>query len=598
MKEQSPHVDGEVVRLFAWLLEDYPWIEKDPSTIAALESNRYLGRYVRDRDIGRSDAEAHGLADVCFANGGRAATDQTHDEERKISLPSKEGGYPPRALANIALCLAQEDYDFVLLSETLAELPRCYVERPETNLIVRAARGLRVHGQSSRALRGRLIRHVPGSCSGKMQDIDLRSLPGFEDVRWEGADLIVGHGEPAPFVKTAARPLNLPTLPRFSGRRRCLVFPIFMAMGGAERNIVEILRSLKAEYDFLVVTSEHLFAHQNSLHHQLDELEVPCFDLAEVANVDRHIVLLEAIKQSFRPDVVHISNGSPWLARSTIHFRRVFGKIAIVDQQVYDTDVGWIQYYRTNGIQSFDRFIATNERIMRKFVSEFRMPKNRIDLIYHCIDSDRLRAGFVDRDHPMDKRRATLRAMGIDHNHRVFAFIGRLTSQKRPLDFLDLARRSHDIENTDHFMLIGDGELAGECDDYISNHGLRNVARLRKYDDVCQIAMLIDGLIIVSAFEGLPIALLESLALGKPALATDVGDIALILNESKSGMTIGEWGNAELNWQSFIAFRERLTEFSENAMRRRGDILDRFSSAKIAEAYDRSWSMAMRQIPQ
>ena len=198
----------------------------------------------------------------------------------------------------------------------------------------------------------------------------------------------------------------------------------------------------------------------------------------------------------------------------------------------------------------------------------------------------------------MDNRRAALRAMGIDHNHRVFAFIGRLTSQKRPLDFLDLARRSRDIENTDHFMLIGDGELAGECDDYIAHHGLRNVTRLQKYDDVCQIVTLIDGLIIVSAFEGLPIVMLESLALGKPALATNVGDIALILNEFKSGMTVGEWGNAELNWQSFMAFRERLTEFSENAMRRRGDILDRFSSAKIAEAYDRSWSMAMRQIPQ
>jgi glycosyltransferase involved in cell wall biosynthesis len=173
-----------------------------------------------------------------------------------------------------------------------------------------------------------------------------------------------------------------------------------------------------------------------------------------------------------------------------------------------------------------------------------------------------------------------------------------LTSQKRPLDFLDLARRSRDIENSDHFMLIGDGELAGACDDFIAYHGLRNVARLRKYDDVCEIVTLIDGLIIVSAFEGLPGVMLETLALGKPALATDVGDIALILNESKSGMIIGEWGHAELNWRSFMAFRERLTEFSENAMRRRGDILDRFSSAKIAEAYDRSWSMARRQIPQ
>jgi glycosyltransferase involved in cell wall biosynthesis len=598
IKENLPHVDGEVVRLFAWLLEDYPWIDKDPSTIVALGSNRHLGRYVRDHDIGRSDTLARDLADVCFSNSGRAAIGQAEEGDGTISLPSKEAGYAARALANVALCLAQEDYDFVLLSETLEELPFVYCESVKANVIGRSIKDPLALGQSNHTRRGRLVRHVSAFHSETLQKFDLRTLPGFEDVRWEGADIIVGAGLPQAFGRITARPLNLPTLPVSSGRPRCLVFSIFMALGGVERNTVEILRVLKNKYDFLVVTSERLAAHQNSLHHQLDEIEVPCLDLAEVANVDRHIVLLETIKESFRPDVVYICNGSPWLASGANHFRRVFGKTAIVDQQVYDTDVGWIEYYRSNGIQSFDRFIATNERIMRKFVSDFRMPKYRVDLIYPCINSDRLRAGFVDRDHYMDNRRAALRAMGIDHNHRVFAFIGRLTSQKRPLDFLDLARRSRDIENTDHFMLIGDGELAGECDDYIAHHGLRNVTRLQKYDDVCQIVTLIDGLIIVSAFEGLPIVMLESLALGKPALATNVGDIALILNEFKSGMTVGEWGNAELNWQSFMAFRERLTEFSENAMRRRGDILDRFSSAKIAEAYDRSWSMAMRQIPQ
>ncbi|MGQ0444768.1 MAG: glycosyltransferase [Beijerinckiaceae bacterium] len=597
IKENLPHVDGEVVRLFAWLLEDYPWIDKDPSTSVALQSNRYLGRYVRDRDIGRTDTEARDLAGVCFSNGDRAPIGQTDEEDGTISLPSKEVSYAPRALANVALCLAQKDYDFVLLSETLEELPFVYAESVKANLISRANKDPLATGQSNHARRGRLVRHVPAFHSETLQKIDLRTLPGFEDVRFEGADIIVGAGLPRPFTRITARPLNLPTLPAFSGRPRCLVFPIFMALGGVERNIVEILRVLKNKYDFLVVTSERLAAHQNSLHHQLDEMEVPCLDLAEVANADRHIILLETIKESFRPDVVYICNGSPWLASGANHFRRVFGKTAIVDQQVYDNEIGWINYYRSNGIQSFDRFIATNARIMRKFVSDFQMPKYRVDLIYHCINSDRLRAGFVDRDQHMDSRRAALRAMGIDHNHRVFAFIGRLTSQKRPLDFLDLARRSRDIEHADHFMLIGDGELAGECEDYIAYHGLRNVTRLQKYDDVCQIAALIDGLIIVSAFEGLPIVMLESLALGKPALATDVGDIALILNEYKSGMTIVEWGNAELNWQSFMAFRERFAEFSENAMRRRGDILDRFSSAKIAEAYDRSWSLARRQIP-
>ncbi|MGH7840218.1 MAG: glycosyltransferase, partial [Candidatus Binataceae bacterium] len=160
-----------------------------------------------------------------------------------------------------------------------------------------------------------------------------------------------------------------------------------------------------------------------------------------------------------------------------------------------------------------------------------------------------------------------------------------------------LARRARDVGYEDHFMLVGDGELGEACDEYVASNRLYSVSRLRRYNHSGEVMNLIDGLVILSAFEGLPIAMLEALAFGKPVLATDVGDIALILNEYKSGMIIGEWGNAELNWQSFIEFRERLTEFSENAMRSRGDILDRFSAETIAQAYDRSWAMAMRQIP-
>jgi glycosyltransferase involved in cell wall biosynthesis len=593
IKEQSPHVDGEVVRLFAWLLEDYPWIDKDPSTIGALGRNLYLGHYVRDSDIGRSDTEAGKLAGVYFSNGSRFAIGQTDEEDGIISLPSKEADWAPRALANVALCLAQEDYDFVLLSEALEELPFVYAESVKANVIQRAIKDPLPSGQSTHARRGRLVRHVPGFRSGTLQKIDLRTLPGFEDARWEGADIIVGAGLPRPFTSISARPLKLPTLPASCGRPRCLVFSIFMASGGVLPNTVEILRALKNKYDFLVVTSERLAAHQNNLHYQLDEIEVPCLDLAEVANVDRHIVLLEAIKQSFRPDVVYICNGSPWLAGNAADFRRVFGKTAIVDQQVYDTEAGEVQYYTTRGVQSFDRFIAANEGILRKFLSDFRIPKNRVDLISSSVNSGRLRGELADRERQLEKRRGK----GIADNQHVFAFIGRLTPQTRPLDFLDLARRSREIGYEDHFMLVGDGELGEACDEYVASNRLRNVSRLRRYGHSGEVMNLIDGLVVLSAFEGLPVAMLEALAFGKPALATDVGDIALLLNEYKPGITIGEWGNAELNWQSFTEFRERLTEFSENAMRRRGDILDRFSAEAIAQAYDRSWSMAMRQVP-
>jgi glycosyltransferase involved in cell wall biosynthesis len=191
--------------------------------------------------------------------------------------------------------------------------------------------------------------------------------------------------------------------------------------------------------------------------------------------------------------------------------------VPIVDQQAYDTKEGWIAHFWDPGIRSFDRFIAINSRIRETFIGHYAIAPSRLDLIYSAIDAQR----FVCTEETRDAAGRWARpVLGDLLDTKLFAMIGRLTLQKRPLDFLELASRSKRDGSTDTFVLIGDGELATECRLFQERHYLDNVRFVEFCEDLTQVYPVLWGLIVMSRYEGLPIAALEAIAMGVP----DLGD--------------------------------------------------------------------------
>jgi glycosyltransferase involved in cell wall biosynthesis len=262
-----------------------------------------------------------------------------------------------------------------------------------------------------------------------------------------------------------------------------------------------------------------------------------------------------------------------------------------VDQQVYDTDHGWINRYADRGIQSFDRFIAVNQRIREKLLEQIRIPSNRVDLIYHAINSKKLREARLTDVSP-DLLRLDYK---IPEGSYCFGFVGRLTCQKRPLDYLSLAQKARNEGWNDRFLLVGSGELLADCERFIAEHKLANVTYIPFYDPLSRLVNAIDGLIITSAYEGLPIVLLETLSLGKPVLATDVGDIKLVLEKYGSGKVVPANGDLDALWSAFAEWRADLAQFQNHAEYHAEAVLERFSSEVVGCQYHHSWLASMKE---
>jgi glycosyltransferase involved in cell wall biosynthesis len=434
------------------------------------------------------------------------------------------------------------------------------------------------------AFSGKLLRLASGSPGMKEQSLDS----------FLGADVELG--AEGFFESRAHRaPARKPYLPAYlpvhsTARPLVLVFPIFLAVGGVERNLIEIMRKLNDRFDFVVVTMERLRAEQGSLAPQATEVAARVIEMAEVCGQPDYLRILHRIREAFRPDLVWVCNGSPWFCDNAGEIRSLFHDVPIVDQEAYDTAQGWINRYGEAGIRSFDFFVAINRKIERRFLEDFRIAPERTRLIYSAIDAARIREFKATRANARELRRK----LGIPEGKRIFTFVARLTEQKRPLMFLELARRRL-AHGDECFVLVGDGELAPQAMEFIAQHALTNVVRIAYIANTLELHQVSDGIVFTSAYEGLPIAMLEALAMGVPVFSTDVGDIADILDQYRSGRVIPVDASAEQVEDAFAQWLSAREELARNARSAEDQVLDRFSSETIAELYADLWDDGLGQ---
>lgn len=358
------------------------------------------------------------------------------------------------------------------------------------------------------------------------------------------------------------------------------VFPVFVAVGGVERNTVEVIRRLKDSYDFVIVTMERLRHEQGSLASQFQDAGARVIEMSEIAPHSEYLRILLRLKNWLAPDLVWICNGSPWLCDNALNLRALFRDIPIVDQEVYDAREGWINRYHEPGIRSFDRFIAINQKIRQRFVGDLNIPASKVDLIYSAVDIQRI----IDFKATQSPPEAVRLKLGLPASSKLFTFVGRLTDQKRPLEFLKIAKSRQGYPD-EFYVLVGDGELAKECVDFIRREKLDNVMRIPYVENTLELASVTEGLIITSAYEGLPIAMIEVLNFAVPVFATDTGDIQNVLDDYAGGRTIPVELGGESRDIAYAEWLASLAQYKASLLAFENDILQRFSSAEIANQY-------------
>lgn len=357
------------------------------------------------------------------------------------------------------------------------------------------------------------------------------------------------------------------------------VFPIFLAVGGVERNTVEVMRRLKNEYTFCMITMEHHTKSQGSLHYQLEGICDHVYDLKEIVEFDNYLPLLHELNNIYSPDIIWLCNNSPWFEKHTAQIRKIFRNASIIAQDVYDTKVGWIEYYNLPEVQKFNRYIAITELIKDTFINKYKISEHKIDVIYPVVDDQHIRQEKINGLSYIE----VCRKYNLDSNRMHFATIGRITEQKNPIRYLKMVKELIGKYPQAQFIMVGDGNLNKDVDEYIQKNGMeQKVIRIPYISNAVEFIKILDGLVILSVFEGMPIVSIEAMSFGVPIISTDVGDLKRFLMQTQGGVILDE---SKSDVENFEVFFNNLKEYKENAEKWSDKILQFFSAENIAELY-------------
>lgn len=119
--------------------------------------------------------------------------------------------------------------------------------------------------------------------------------------------------------------------------------------------------------------------------------------------------------------------------------------------------------------------------------------------------------------------------------------VGRLCEQKGQLLLLDAVRQLRDRGEDLHLVLAGDGEMRDELEHFISRHNLQSLVSITGWissERVKQELQAARVMVLPSFAEGLPVVIMEAMALGRPVLTTSIAGIPELVRHGTDGWLV------------------------------------------------------------
>ena len=220
-----------------------------------------------------------------------------------------------------------------------------------------------------------------------------------------------------------------------------------------------------------------------------------------------------------------------------------------------------------------DRLLAVSLDMRRELLKRFGDEK--ITCVHNGIDVQTIRRNVCATDWRKE--------LNIGGKEIVIGTMSRLTPIKGLEFFLKAARIVRSQRSNTKFIIVGDGPLRSSLRTLAFEYGINtDVIFLGHRDDAYGILQLMDILVLPSLKEGIPMALLEGLALARPIVATRVGGIPEVIEHGISGLLVTPGRDDQLA-QSCIRLMDDYNLAQRLGAAGRETVEEKFSATFMAE---------------
>ena len=315
-------------------------------------------------------------------------------------------------------------------------------------------------------------------------------------------------------------------------KERVLLLIKGLGRGGAEQILASAAPHL--DRDRFEYHAAYLLPWKDALVKDLEDAGVQTHCLGGDRGV-RWVGRLRELVDDLRTDLVHAH--SPVAAsagRAVLRGRRP--RIVYTEHNVWERYHPLTRWANAITFARNDHVFAVSDHVREsirypRVLSGRRMPP--VETLYHGIDLDSIR-GWADRNGIREE-------LGIAADAPVVGTVANLKTHKR-LDRLLNAAVSVRREVPDvRFVLVGQGPLEARLRAICRELGLDDVVVFTGFrEDAPRVASTFDVFALTSEHEGLSIALIEALSLGKPCVVPLVGGLTEVIEDGKHGIVVPE----------------------------------------------------------
>ena len=312
---------------------------------------------------------------------------------------------------------------------------------------------------------------------------------------------------------------------------RILFLSTSMGLGGADQQLLsaaQVLRDRGHEIRIVSLTPLGPMGLQaKSLGLTTDSLE-----MRRGVPDPRGLARLVRVVRAWKPDVVHSHMVHANLMARVLRLLVPVPVLVSTIHNVYEGGPLLMAGYRlTNGL--VDHMTIISQAAADRFVGERIVPGRLLTVIANGVDTDRM------RNLPPEGRAALRGGMSVGDQQFVWLAVGRFEVAK---DYPNMLRAFADVRAREPravLVIVGQGSLQAEAEALTAELGLREAVRfLGARDDVPAVMSAADGYVMSSAWEGMPMVLLEAAAAGLPIVATAVGGNGEVVRDGESGFLV------------------------------------------------------------
>ena len=353
-------------------------------------------------------------------------------------------------------------------------------------------------------------------------------------------------------IKSAIQP-DVKTKEIKSNTKNILFAVPYLVLGGASKRfeiISKMLKNNKYKVSFIstVPVDEKLLSDISS---QFEPITPDIFNLPKLLqNNDDWKKFIFYVLNSRKIGTI-LLGGSQYFYELLPEIKHKFPYIKIVDQQ-FNTGCHFINNRKY--AKYIDHTIAENEEIFSKLKNDYLENPKKITLIHN---------GVNIKEFSRENKKIQKTPTRIPKNKFIISFLGRLSEEKGPDIFVDIAAQFEKNKNV-FFVLAGDGPQKEQCQKIIRQKKLKNIF-MPGIIDSKQYLKITDLLLVTSRLDGRPNAILEGTSMSVPVISLSVGGIPKMIVNNVNGFLCQNISEIIDKINLFITDKQKLDELKNSS---------------------------------